>query len=335
MKALLIILQILISISAGAVDIDVRGLISDINAKRFPSYSTKRTAELIATNSWRALIKAANINTLPDKYKMSAVFVKLAIDALDKKENPNDPIVQRVNRLVNDLKANSLDPSMSECFKIYFIDDKNFDNAFTTTCHIFMTRGLLNKLNDNQLRAVIAHEMGHGALGHFPKAYEKLFKTVGSNILRLPIEEVFWLLDGQFHGYIGAIHELYVDAYEAGRKQFYDSTSFRPTLWQDKFFQWFDATTEGLSSGIDAILERSLSEYGASQDTVELEADVAGAVLLQRSGFSGEDLISALLKLENVKSEYDLKPLPSSSEHSPRQYPSLFYRIKAIRTAAK
>lgn len=314
-----------------AVKINIPSLVNKINAKKFPSYSLKRSAELTAINSWRGLVLASDFSTIPEEYKMSAIFVKLALDALDRKENPQDPAVQRVQRLVSQLRPFSLDPKMSKCTNIYFIDDKNFDNAFTTSCDVFMTRSLPEKLNDNELRAVIAHEMGHGSLGHFPLTYQKLFGRLGDNLLRLPIEEAFWLIHGQFHGYMGAVHEIYYESFNKGKNSFYNSTSFRPTLWQDRFFQWFDATMAGVSSGFEALMNKSLKEYGAGQDTVELEADVAATVMLKRMGYSGEDLISALMKLEGIKSEDDIKPLPSQNVHTPRQYPSLYYRIQAIR----
>jgi putative metalloprotease len=48
--------------------------------------------------------------------------------------------------------------------------DKSINAANAGNGEFYVTRGLLNRANDEQLRAVLAHEMAHNDLGHVAKA---------------------------------------------------------------------------------------------------------------------------------------------------------------------
>jgi putative metalloprotease len=66
--------------------------------------------------------------------------------------------------------------------------DKSINAANAGNGEFYVTRGLLNRANDEQLRAVLAHEMAHNDLGHVAKAQRvQTGVAVGSAI----IEQVF------------------------------------------------------------------------------------------------------------------------------------------------
>ena len=54
--------------------------------------------------------------------------------------------------------------------KIGILADPSINAANAGNGEFYVTRGLLNQANDEQLRAVLAHEMAHNDLGHVAKA---------------------------------------------------------------------------------------------------------------------------------------------------------------------
>lgn len=197
----------------------------------------------------------------------------------------------RLNRLLDDLRAYSLDPDMSECFKVYGIPS-TITNGFNTVCSIFLNQDLYIKLTDDELRAVIAHEMAHGINGDNLKNATTIVTSTIHHFAKLGIEEAIWLLTDETHDY------------------------FRETLQADRG-SW-DMIMKGAA-------DRAVD--------VELNADVLGTRLLNKAGYSGEPLITALCKLHGV----DPNNIPKDQEDlvSFRNYPSLYKRVQAIRKEMK
>ena len=68
------------------------------------------------------------------------------------------------------------------------LSDRSINAANAGNGEFYVTRGLLDRANDEQLRAVLAHEMAHNDLGHVAKAQRvQTGVAVGSAI----IEQVF------------------------------------------------------------------------------------------------------------------------------------------------
>jgi putative metalloprotease len=64
------------------------------------------------------------------------------------------------------------------------LSDKSINAANAGNGEFYVTRGLLDRANDEQLRAVLAHEMAHNDLGHVAKAQRlQTGVAVGSAIL--------------------------------------------------------------------------------------------------------------------------------------------------------
>ncbi len=193
----------------------------------------------------------------------------------------------RLNRLLNDIRGASLDKEMANCFKIYAIPSEIM-NSFNTVCSIFVHQPLYELLDDNELRAAIAHEMGHGVNGDSIKTFGYLAKAAIIHFVKLGNEELHWLMTDQ-------------------------------TL---PYFQ------ETLNNGTGEMIMHQVAD---NMPNVELTADVNGAKILNRAGYSAKPLISALIKIHKVA----YQEIDPQDKESFRNYPGLESRIKAIQNAMK
>lgn len=91
---------------------------------------------------------------------------------------PLDPQqVERLKTVMVPLLAkmdNPLDPSQ---VSVSFLDDPNINAANAGGGKFFVTRGLLEKANDEQLRGVMAHEVAHEDKGHVTE-----LQTIGAGV---------------------------------------------------------------------------------------------------------------------------------------------------------
>ena len=69
------------------------------------------------------------------------------------------PLLEHMNR-----------PIPLDQVQVGLMDDPHINAANAGGGHFYITRGLLEKANDDQLRAVMAHESAHADLGHVAKA---------------------------------------------------------------------------------------------------------------------------------------------------------------------
>ena len=85
----------------------------------------------------------------------------------------NDPKdIERVNRIGARIAAHCARKELNYYF--YVIDDKKTKNAFSIPGgYVYIFKGLLDILNDNELAYVIAHEVGHIVARHAMKQMEK------------------------------------------------------------------------------------------------------------------------------------------------------------------
>ncbi|MGE3608879.1 MAG: M48 family metalloprotease [Bacteriovoracaceae bacterium] len=119
---------------------------------RFESWSlskAKEDAKRYGDASW-----------LPEKIK---VFLMIMSDLMTPLK---DPIRQaRLDRTVNRLRPFVYDDGMRSCYNAQLMGS-DIKNAINVGCDIFVTSSLMDKLTDDQLAAVIAHELSHGEQGH-------------------------------------------------------------------------------------------------------------------------------------------------------------------------
>jgi predicted Zn-dependent protease len=82
-----------------------------------------------------------------------------------------DPVVaERLQRVMIPLLAKMNKPRSPSEVKIGIMDDPHINAASAGNGEFYVTTGLLEKANDDQMRGVIAHELAHDDLGHVAKA---------------------------------------------------------------------------------------------------------------------------------------------------------------------
>jgi predicted Zn-dependent protease len=82
-----------------------------------------------------------------------------------------DPaVVERLQRVMIPLMAKMNKPRSPSEVKIGIIDDPHINAASAGSGEFYVTTGLLEKANDDQMRGVLAHELAHDDLGHVAKA---------------------------------------------------------------------------------------------------------------------------------------------------------------------
>jgi putative metalloprotease len=82
-----------------------------------------------------------------------------------------DPaVVARLQRVMIPLMAKMNKPLSPSQVKIGIMDDPHINAANAGSGEFYVTTGLLEKANDDQMRGVLAHELAHEDLGHVAKA---------------------------------------------------------------------------------------------------------------------------------------------------------------------
>jgi predicted Zn-dependent protease len=82
-----------------------------------------------------------------------------------------DPAVaERLQRVMVPLLAKMNKPRSPNEVKIGIMDDPHINAASAGNGEFYVTTGLLEKANDDQMRGVLAHELAHDDLGHVAKA---------------------------------------------------------------------------------------------------------------------------------------------------------------------
>ncbi len=88
--------------------------------------------------------------------------------------NSTSSDIPKLNKILNDLVAIRIKPTDIR-YKIYLLDDTATINAYTVGGKIFITQAMLNKCNsDDQLYAIIGHEIGHNEKGHIKNSIKQL-----------------------------------------------------------------------------------------------------------------------------------------------------------------
>ena len=84
---------------------------------------------------------------------------------------------QRVQRIMAPLVSHMNKPRPLSQVRVRIMDDPEINAASAGGGEFYVTRGLLEKANDEQLRGVLAHELAHDDLGHVAKA-----QTLGAGL---------------------------------------------------------------------------------------------------------------------------------------------------------
>lgn len=244
--------------------------------------------EKLIFSSWNLLNQnSEKLETLSENVKSAVSFTKILLNA---RKEPTDSKLKsqlfRLRKLLNELRAFNNDLEMRSCFEVHIVDIP-LVNSFNTGCNIFVTTPVTEILNDDELRATLAHEMSHGDQGHSVKNLIELSKQTGIHLAFLLMDELDWLVTGKYSPRLSKVIK----------------EGNAPII--------FDA-------------------FGEQAPQVEVNADLGATVILEKSGHSSNDLISALIKLTDA-SILEKQISDQQKIESIRKYPELQKRIDKIR----
>lgn len=118
--------------------------------------------------------------------------------------NQNHPDIKRLQRLLEDIRPYAKDYGMQDCYRVILVE-ADFANALNVGCHNLVTTPLVKMLDDDELRAVLAHELAHGDHGHLVKNLWMLATGIGVHLVDLLREEAIWLLTGEIGDRLAAV----------------------------------------------------------------------------------------------------------------------------------
>jgi predicted Zn-dependent protease len=95
---------------------------------------------------------------------------------------------QRLYKIMTPLLKAMNNPKDPKQVYIGILDDEDINAANAGGAQFYVTRGLLQKANDQQLRGIMAHEIAHEDLGHVAKLQTL---GVGLNLGVILLEELF------------------------------------------------------------------------------------------------------------------------------------------------
>ncbi len=102
-----------------------------------------------------------------------------------------DPVNEKLRNMLAELVSERTKPT-DIAYTIYLLKDTGLVNAYTVGGKIFITTAMLNKCkNDDQLYAILGHEIGHNEKGHIKttlkqlKASNKFFGEWGGAFLSI------------------------------------------------------------------------------------------------------------------------------------------------------
>ncbi len=119
---------------------------------------------------------------------------------------------QRLNKIANALGNNINGQAVN--YKVYQTKDVNAF-AMANGC-IRVYSGLMDMMTDNEVEAVIGHEMGHVALGHVKKGMQV---AMGTNALRVAAASAGGILGSLSQSELGALGEQLVNAQFSQRQE--------------------------------------------------------------------------------------------------------------------
>jgi len=95
---------------------------------------------------------------------------------------------ERLRRVMVPLLQAMDRPCRVDQVRVGILNQSEINAANAGSCEFYVTAGLLQRANDNQLRGVLAHEVAHQDLGHVAKAQ---VLGAGINILAAGLQQLF------------------------------------------------------------------------------------------------------------------------------------------------
>lgn len=260
----------------------------------------KYATETLVLVSWNVVYGRDYFSSEPitnPKVKPGLELIDSAVLAM--RDPTGGPRQERVERLLNELRPFSYSILMSKCYSVHVTESTQY-NGFNTGCRIFVTRQMVDLLNDDQMRAVLAHEMSHGEVGDLVRTYGSMAKEFLKHVRTLMGEEMIWAFTGEIQPYNQRI---------------------------------LDAAKKSGGGVLAPQLEMIMEAFSQTAERVEIRADVNATKILKKAGRNPEDLVSALETLTKAAHAEKLNR-GVVVDKDLRNYPKLQTRIDAIRAAA-
>lgn len=124
----------------------------------------------------------------------------------------NSPYTTRLNTIAAALGDNI--NGVPANYKVYITKDVNAF-AMANGC-IRVYSGLMDMMNDNEVEAVVGHEMGHVALGHVKKGMQV---AMGTNAIRVAAASMGGVIGNLSQSQIGALGEQLVNSQFSQRQE--------------------------------------------------------------------------------------------------------------------
>lgn len=249
---------------------------------------------------WAGLSKFSNtkeISKLDCKFEKPSKMVFQAYQAKTGKTKVPAAEQARLERLLNDLRDYAPDKEMRNCFRVYGVPS-DIINAINVGCSIFVNTALYNILSDDEVRAVLSHEISHGSNGDGLKTMGHLVKSILAHAGTLAAESAIWILTDEEMEYLT---------------------------------EYFSIASETKNQCENKKSSQLVTRVGSQAPALELRADILGAQLLNSAGYSAKPMLSALTKLHDAAMAKKKKE--NDTKKSVRNYPSLEKRLDAIRGA--
>jgi predicted Zn-dependent protease len=178
--------------------------------------------------------KVATFNievTDKEQVEFGEMFLKEAIKDKNFQIDSTDPVNAKLDKILQDLLRKRVKPT-DITYKMYLVADTATINAYTVGGKIFITRAMLKKItNDDQLYAIIGHEIGHNEKGHIKTSIKQM---KASNKYLGDWGDAFIVLKRIFTGSFNHKNELEADYFglDLTWKLGYDVCAIR-TFWDD------------------------------------------------------------------------------------------------------
>ena len=119
------------------------------------------------------LLRAASVSD--SEIKDMSRQMRASDDAKATVAAPNSEYAQRLARVTEKLQSVNGVPLN---YKVYMTNEMNANATPDGSVRVYS--GLMDKMNDDELRFVIGHEIGHVALGHSKKAMQVAYTTAAA-----------------------------------------------------------------------------------------------------------------------------------------------------------
>jgi hypothetical protein len=202
----------------------------------------------------------------------------------------DERLTAKINAIGHSLAAASGRPGIN--WQFFVLDSKELQACSVGLGYVYVTRGLLALLDDNELAGVLAHEIAHGTMRHATRAND---------------------MNDLYKYYVAKAREAHQrqQAISAERGGNSDMTRFRVA----------EAAREEQENTRKAneIAQRLKNWVGNESWDLEFEADRLGMLYAHNAGYHPMGLIDALHKLEAAQNEHDpdLQAVETLQTHPP------------------